>query len=630
MKYGALILVFCSLCLVFFNESSVLASEEGYTPSGILISQLEEFVDDYVSEYIGETVSGAAIAVVKNNQLVLSKGYGYANIEQQMSMDAESTVLEWGSISKLLVWTAAMQLVEQKKLDLNEDIKLYLPEGYLSDLKYNDPITMLNLMHHNAGFEEYIFDLGYATSDQVLPLDEGLDLAKPKQVYRPGEVVAYSNYSTSLAAYIIERITGEPFDSYVNKHIFSTLLMNQTVADPAAEGSLQVIQSKATGYELASPQQFIASTPYYMSMYPSGAVNGTVVDLAKFANALMPSEGEQSLLFETNDTLTEMLSTSYRVHEAMPGIAHGFWEYDGKSKGFTHAGNTHSFSSNFHIVPEENFAVVILTNQAGESSITHGLTEKLVGTKKIEANVIEQLPDSSELEGTYISARRTHHGFINLYSFLTPYSIQSLKENEIQLTVAGLQATFQQVEPYVYQMIDGHDAFILTNRMYFDVQDGEVTKISMAISDYLPLPAGKTLPLLVAQAVIFIVGVLYFVVSLVTIFIIKLIRRKKSIRYTPTSKWHTLLHVAATMLVINIAVLIIRMLSNSDRAYAEVQVHIFANYGITALGFFCLYMLIRSWKKVHLSKQQKVYYVVTIVFWALLIALLVFWNFYYL
>ena len=102
------------------------------TPSGIAIQDLEKFVDDYVDSYINQTVAGASIVVIKDNEVVLSKGYGYADIENKIPVESATTVFEWGSISKLFVWTAVMQLVEQGKIDLDDDIQSYLPEDFLT------------------------------------------------------------------------------------------------------------------------------------------------------------------------------------------------------------------------------------------------------------------------------------------------------------------------------------------------------------------------------------------------------------------------------------------------------------------------------------------------------------------
>lgn len=200
-------------------------------------------------------------------------------------------MFEWGSISKLFVWISVMQLVEQGKIDLNKDIKNYLPDQFFSKLNYEDPITMLHLMNHQAGFEDHVFDLGYVSSKKIKSFEEGLKIAEPQQVYRPGEVMAYSNYSTSVAAYIVEQITGQPFYEYVNANILSKLGIEDSTAFLGWNDN-QVLVNKAISYELQAPAVFKASAPFYMSIYPSGGLVGTTEDLAKFAFALMPSEND--------------------------------------------------------------------------------------------------------------------------------------------------------------------------------------------------------------------------------------------------------------------------------------------------------------------------------------------------
>ncbi len=285
------------------------ALSEKTTPSGIPLSDLEGFVDGYVDDFIGKTVPGAAIVVLKDNEIVLSKGYGYADIEKKIEVNPETTVFEWGSISKLFVWTSVMQLVEQGKLDLNEDIRTYLPEGFLTKLKYDEPITLLHLMHHNAGFEEYVFDLGYGEPDKVKSLEEGLKMSEPRQVYKPGEVVAYSNFGTALAGFIVEQVTGQEFYQYTQENIFAKIGNDDTSIHPTWSDKPELIENKAAGYRLAGSSQFEELIWFYVSMYPAGSANGPAVDLANFAKALMPQEGEESPLFQKKSTLNEMLTS---------------------------------------------------------------------------------------------------------------------------------------------------------------------------------------------------------------------------------------------------------------------------------------------------------------------------------
>ena len=212
--------------------------------------------------------------MLKDNQVVLSKGYGYADIEKKIEVNPENTVFEWGSVSKLFVWTSVMQLVEQGKLDLKEDIRTYLPEGFLTKLKYDEPITLLNLMHHNAGFEEYVFDLGYGEPDKVKSLEEGLKMSEPRQVYKPGEVVAYSNFGTALAGFIVEQVTGQEFYQYMQENIFAKIGNKDTSIHPTWSDKPELIENKAAGYRLVGSSQFEELIWFYVSMYPAGSANG--------------------------------------------------------------------------------------------------------------------------------------------------------------------------------------------------------------------------------------------------------------------------------------------------------------------------------------------------------------------
>ena len=114
-------------------------------------------------------------------------------------------------------------------------------------------------------------------------------------------------------------------------------------------------------------------------MYPAGSAIGTVDDAAKFIVALMPAEGTKSPLFQSDQTLNEMLTTSDYYNNGLPRNAHGFWEGMYAVNVLEHGGNTDSFSSNFTFSKEENLGVVVMTNQAGESGLSYGLPRLIYG-----------------------------------------------------------------------------------------------------------------------------------------------------------------------------------------------------------------------------------------------------------
>ncbi len=121
-------------------------------------ADVEAFLDGIVPLQLErEDVAGATIAIVKDGKLLFAKGYGYANVKNKKPVSAEETLFRPGSVSKLFVWTAVMQLAEQGKLDLDRDVNEYLdfkiPEAF------GQPITLKNILTHTAGFEEQVKDL---------------------------------------------------------------------------------------------------------------------------------------------------------------------------------------------------------------------------------------------------------------------------------------------------------------------------------------------------------------------------------------------------------------------------------------------------------------------------------------
>ena len=146
-------------------------------------------------------IAGATVAIVKDDAVLLTRAYGFADVEKRIPVSAEQTLFRPASISKLFTWTAVMQQVEAGKLDLDGDINDYLDfkiEGY-----GGAPIKLRHLLTHTAGFEESLLDLLVEDVAKVKPLGEALKDGIPARIYPPGTVPAYSNYGASLGGYIV-------------------------------------------------------------------------------------------------------------------------------------------------------------------------------------------------------------------------------------------------------------------------------------------------------------------------------------------------------------------------------------------------------------------------------------------
>ena len=163
--------------------AGVLPSETSYDEIG---AKIEQFYDENKDMSVGMST-----AVFTADKSLYNGYFGFSDRENDIAFD-EETVVEWGSITKLTVWVSVMQLYEQKKIDLNADIQLYLPNDFLKRRKFDDTISMTNLMNHDSGFVGGL--LTYMTTDktQLATIAELLRDIQPAQAYRPGETVADS------------------------------------------------------------------------------------------------------------------------------------------------------------------------------------------------------------------------------------------------------------------------------------------------------------------------------------------------------------------------------------------------------------------------------------------------------
>jgi CubicO group peptidase (beta-lactamase class C family) len=194
-------------------------------PAGAATPQLtaedvNAWLDGFVPISIGKNdIPGAVVVVVKDGQILTSRGYGFADVAKRKPVDPHTTLFRPGSISKLFTWTAVMQQVEQGKLNLDEDVNKYL--DFKIPPRNGKPVTLRNIMTHTSGFEEQVMDLIAVDPKKYVPYDQILHRWVPKRVYDPGTTPAYSNWATALAGYIVSRVSGEPFDAYIQRHVFA-------------------------------------------------------------------------------------------------------------------------------------------------------------------------------------------------------------------------------------------------------------------------------------------------------------------------------------------------------------------------------------------------------------------------
>ena len=483
-----------------------------------------------------------------------------------------------------------MQLVEQGKLDLDTDIKEYLPEGFFKKLKYDDPITLMNLMHHNAGWEDQtVAEVYYYSENETLELGETLRKNEPKQIYKPDSIVGYSNYGVGLAAYIVELQSSQPFYEYVNQHIFKPLNMKDTTIHPTGKDHPDVVRRRNEIEGYTKELKLIPQNRVYVTFYPAGAAIGTAEDLAKFLAALMPVD-DSNLLFTNRDTLNEMLSTSlYYDGTSIPRFAHGFVEMEYWVPTLMHEGNLKGFSSKLVFDPESKFGMVVMTNQSFEEIYYYGLISKTFGNN-IHFNSI-----TSEGGGYYQSARRAASRFTSLFRAL---DITKYTETEL--------GNF-------YNVVE---------------HNGVVEKISVTpYIDFLPVSSLKVN--LTKISLIPVALAIIFSLSALIVYLIQMLLYKLNKRGNPPTdfdKYHLAINFAGVVLLLNLLIILTRL--PSYPSYSSLRINLMFNLLYVVLAVAYLGWLIYKLRKSSYIKKQKVMYIMSGISAFIFSAFIVGWNLY--
>ncbi|MFJ7734408.1 serine hydrolase domain-containing protein [Lysinibacillus sp. NPDC097231] len=628
-------------CFFYFPMSTFASAE--VTPSGVDISKIETIVDDIMEGKIGVTVPGAAVSIVKDGRLIFSKGYGVANIKEDIPVDPTSTVFEIGSVSKIFTWTAVMQLVEEGKIDLHTDIREYIGYERLN-LVYDKPITILDLMNHTAGFEENASEMLTFDKEKVIPLEKWVSAKhQPKQIYEPGAVIAYSNFGTDIAGYIVEVKSGERFEEYVKKHIFDPLHMQRSTAYANYYHLPEFAENKSKGYGSAS-KGFELLPENFLNEAPAGAIISTAEDMAKFMIAQMDYEGAlENSLFNSPQMLKEMHADSLSVSAGMPSNAHGFWlRQENGVRLLEHGGNTTNFSAFLSLVPEENFGVSVLTNVAGESE---GVRTEIVDTLSAQfshqAKVIVPNLHTQNLSGTYYSGRMIHSNFLSSLYLVSGDSIvvkdMGNGEIEVRPSIDPNRETlhFAEVAPLVFERMDSNPSILERSGgslafLSFELdENGQVDKVRTGnIRDYLKMPLYKNIQLnqiaFVFCIIIFITG---SIAALISVILLRK-RKKKGISLNiPAYKQTNLLPVIGLLSMINMIVTILRFMSAMSSPIGDFRIHLIINAVFSIGMIIAAIPILKSFRDKQVSGKRKIWNAILIATICMFILLMIQYRF---
>ena len=408
-------------------KASAIALPAVATAAPIDPVRLEGFVDGWMADAMARAhVPGAAVSIVQNGNVVLKKGYGFADLAPRRSVDPDRSLFRIGSISKTFTWILLMKEVEAKRIRLDGSINLYLPEKVRLPGKGRE-VTVRSLMDHSSGFEDLALgQLFEEDSRRVRPLSLYLRQERPERIRPVGAISSYSNYGAALAGEAVAFTSGLTFERQVENEIVRPLGMSRTTfREPRPERrglpaampqALRADLAKGYGWRAAGYQP--NAYEYVGQIAPAGSASSTAADMSRYMLMLLGNG--------TNNDVTifgPQTARAFRtpLRQEPPGInawAHGFMTFDlpGGHRGYGHLGDTIAFHSAMIVVPDLALGIFVTTNGEAGPALTTTLPSAIM--RNFYARPVGfPRPGSGELveaartfDGHYLTSRRPAGG----------------------------------------------------------------------------------------------------------------------------------------------------------------------------------------------------------------------------
>jgi len=407
-------------------------------------------------------IAGAVVAVVKDGKVIFAKGYGYADVAAKKPVSPEDTLFRPGSISKLFTWTAVMQLVEQGKLDLDHDVNDYL--DFKIPSTFPQPITLRNIMTHRSGFAETAKDLFVKDTGEMKPLGAYLASHLPDRIFPPGTTPAYSNYATTLAGYIVQRVSGTPFDEYIATNILQPLAMPHTTFDQPLPPALKPLMSN--GYTLASKE---AKSFEVVQAWPAGSVSTSAMDMTHFMIAHLQNGEFNGARILRPETAQRMHERQAGFNPAMNAMALGFYEETRNGHRIIgHGGDTVYFHSDLHLILDAGVGFFVSYNSAGKGDISNrtALFEQFLDRYfpyQVPAATAPAtaVADAKAVSGLYIVSRRLQGNILEASGMMGEARVSGMPDGKIMVDAfkdfSGKPKKFAEIAPLVYREVNGQD-----------------------------------------------------------------------------------------------------------------------------------------------------------------------------
>jgi CubicO group peptidase (beta-lactamase class C family) len=377
-----------------------------------------------------------------------------------------------------------MQLVEQGKLDLDRDVNEYI--DFAIPKTYPEPVTLRRLLTHTAGFEETLKNLFVGHESDLKPVGTYLSNELPARIFPPGKIPSYSNYGFTLAGYIVERVSGEKFERYVDNHILKPLKMNSSTFDQPLPPQLGPQMSKGYLNAAQKPRDF-----ELVQAAPAGALSTTAADMTRFMLAFLQDGNVDGVSILKPETVHQMETRQFELNPTICGLGLTFMEYWlSPVRVIGHGGDTVYFHSDMVLVPDAHVGYFISYNTLGKNVgggrgevqrafINRYFPAQAEPKSNIDPNTARN--DGLAVSGVYDGTRRSETTFLRMLALMSQFAVKSDKDGiltvEDNKNQRGELKKWKEVGPLAYQEVDGAERIAFRR------------DASGKVSEMLPFPA---------------------------------------------------------------------------------------------------------------------------------------------
>lgn len=629
---ASIIAVLVSIILIWSFPLPCLAQSNSKPQTRLNdLQELEGFLDKFFAQQMPkEHIPGAVFTLVKDGKIFFSKGYGYADLAKKTPVIPEQTLFRVGSISKLFTATAVMQLAEQNKLKLDDDVNKYLKHFQIENT-YKKPITFAHLLTHTDGFDSGWGIGAFARSaSQMTPLGDFIAKRLPPRIMPPGEVFLYSDVGMNLAGYLVEEIAGIPFAQYIEKNILQPLNMRRSsFFQPLPP---QLASDLAVGYKYKNGTY--QQRPFVFSNTIAGnALMATATDIGHFAIAHLQNGSYGNAKILNNATAIEMHRQHFAHYPGMKGATYGFYQKTiNQQKAIIHNGRHAGYTTTLYLLPEQNLGFFVACNN-NPSSLPDELVKQFFNhyypiDKKIEPipqRLASSQADLQKLGGAYRYNRYPHHTMEKLAAvFGEAPEILVTPGNDGTLSLYAPEYKSVEIKPLLFRFFYSNDL------MTFRQDKGSITHLFVSDSVFAALEKLAWYETNIFQLTL----LLFCTITFISVCIVGLIRsiRKRAAKNSKIAQWAQFLAVLVSTLNLVFLIGMVLVLSQADfwELFLGLPWTLMALLLIppltTGLSLGLLIFTVLVWKNHYWSLRGRSYYTLITIAAFGFISFLNYWN----